>query len=290
MKRARYSCHHEGCVVVCSGKGNLEAHKRVHTGERPFVCNFEGCQSRFKQGAHLKRHENIHNGHKPYSCQYDGCDKSFADPSALRSHELMHTGERPYKCAVCQKAFTGSGTLTRHMRTHSGEKPYICQYQNCLAAFANKGNLDVHERLHTGQRPFKCEQCPADFVQANHLKYHMLIHREEKEFVCPFPLCSMQCRQKCDVTAHYKRMHSAEGVQRQKKAEEDVARTLTDAGIPFSREHQVSFTCVGGTNARADFVIDEGGSVLFIEVSSQGQRFVFLSTCKTRAAKCRTGR
>ena len=72
-------------------------------------------------------------------------------------------------------------------------------------------------------------------------------------------------------------MHTPEGMQRQKKQEERVARVLTDAGIAFKREHQVDFTCLlsplTAAYARIDFVIDLHGHVVLLEIDEGQHKF-----------------
>ena len=60
----------------------LNEHKSIHTGEKPFSC--ELCEMRFRQKKTLKDHQRTHTGEKRFSCEL--CDKRFAHKSGLKNH------------------------------------------------------------------------------------------------------------------------------------------------------------------------------------------------------------
>ncbi|XP_026072772.1 zinc finger protein 367-like [Carassius auratus] len=77
------------CNRVFPREKSLQAHKRTHTGERPYLCDYPDCGKAFVQSGQLKTHQRLHTGEKPFVCLEKGCSSRF-------THANRHCPKHPY--------------------------------------------------------------------------------------------------------------------------------------------------------------------------------------------------
>ncbi|KAL8608619.1 hypothetical protein ACOMHN_002849 [Nucella lapillus] len=155
------------CSKACYSRTVLVAHRRRHTGERPFAC--EHCPNTYKHKSDLRQHIlAAHLGVRPHVCEV--CGQTFTERHSLKDHRLIHAGVKPHTCPTCGKAFTQASSLRTHLRTHSGARPWVCQF--CGKGFSDQSAFTRHQRIHTGEKPFVCDRCPAAFARSEQLKKH----------------------------------------------------------------------------------------------------------------------
>ncbi|KAL1116484.1 hypothetical protein AAG570_004956 [Ranatra chinensis] len=85
----------EVCSRVFPRDKSLQAHRRVHTGERPYSCDYPGCMRKFKQSGQLKTHQRLHTGERPFLCSVQGCENRFTHANR---HCAKHPGSPLVRC------------------------------------------------------------------------------------------------------------------------------------------------------------------------------------------------
>lgn len=271
-----YSCDFPDCGATLARSFGLARHKAGHSKQRPFKCTFPDCGATFTRKDSLVEHGLKHSGIKSFKCPEVDCGATFARSNMLKRHRLGHSETKPFECSEvgCGATFARSDHLEVHTRTHTGEKPYVCNYPDCGYKCSRSSALRTHERTHTGACPFKCTfpGCNDEFARSDSLRLHERTHTGERPYKCPHPGCDAAFPRGDTLKAHDFYYHTAEGQQKRKREEERIAKLLTNAGVPFKREHYVTFGCFGGSFARIDFIIDRNGKVIVIEVDEDQHR------------------
>lgn len=119
----------------------------------------EVCLKKFTTKYFLKKHKRLHTGEMPYVCSL--CGKSFTFQQSYHKHMLYHSEDKPHTCNECGRSFKELSTLHNHQRIHSGERPFACE--TCGKCFRQRVSYLVHRRIHTGAMPYRCTSCDKRF-------------------------------------------------------------------------------------------------------------------------------
>ncbi|XP_069694294.1 zinc finger protein 16-like isoform X2 [Periplaneta americana] len=160
----------EICGKPFKRKEHLFQHRKLHTGERPYVC--VSCGKAFSRKEHLVRHAVSHTGQKMHGC--DLCGKSFSRKDNLHKHRKTHGIAGPYICETCGKSFVVKHYYLMHRGSHA--TPGSSMANNDGTSEGNGTNSTAEISL-----PYKCDICSKGFAMKQYLITHKQRHRNKNQ-------------------------------------------------------------------------------------------------------------
>lgn len=79
--------------------------------KKQLTCEF--CQKKFNHTGDLNKHRRKHTGEQPYTCNM--CERKFTTSSNLIRHQQTHLGIKPFCCQICGRTFTRKIKLSAHL-------------------------------------------------------------------------------------------------------------------------------------------------------------------------------
>ena len=166
---------------------------------------------------HIKRfHERIPLP-KKFNCPQEDCDYQSADSHNIKTHfnRKHNDKQKPgFPCPICAKILSTKYVLEAHVSRHTGECIYHycdkCEFKTAHIAALNNHRNVKHLRLKMVARPkkFQCDKCNLSFPSKANLANHMVVHNDERPFICNFPGCEFRSKYIISLKQHKER-HSS---------------------------------------------------------------------------------
>jgi uncharacterized Zn-finger protein len=92
---------------------NKAKRRKTQTRIRKLKVSCEFCGKVFNHTGDLNKHRRKHTGEHPYPCPQ--CHKRFSHASNLIRHQKIHSGETLHKCATCSRTFSRKDNIVKHI-------------------------------------------------------------------------------------------------------------------------------------------------------------------------------
>ncbi|KAJ9592314.1 hypothetical protein L9F63_001134, partial [Diploptera punctata] len=208
---SRYRCL--VCGRTCQNRYLLKEHMNVHTNVRPYKCSH--CVKSFHKRCQLRQHVVIHLNTRQHKCPV--CGKGFNRLGNMKAHARRHLNSNCYTCKLCKTTFSSFSEIIQHRKSHKHKDPEQSMKQQahqnenvcniCGKRLSSKLTLKYHVILHSDNKPFSCEVCAKKFPHKRKLYLHRKIHSSEKAFPCHF--CNEGFRTK-QLQIIHERIHTGE--------------------------------------------------------------------------------
>ncbi|XP_069178456.1 zinc finger protein 678 [Procambarus clarkii] len=130
--------------------------KKSRSKTLQFICSIPECAEKFNCQENLETHRKLHLGVKPFTC--DVCGKVCQTESKLKNHQASHAndGIKP-KCDICERSFSSRSALNKHKKMLHKHKPHVCPH--CHSGFEKRRYMVVHaKRAHNADLPLEMKE------------------------------------------------------------------------------------------------------------------------------------